>query len=78
MTNVFDQTCKIIGAALEEHKELGCGFLEAVYQEALERGFLAQEIPYKSHPAVQIVYPKYDISRLLGDMKELYEGLVKG
>ena len=50
------RTYKIIGAAMEVHKELGCGFLEAVYQEALAREFSAQEISYKSQPAVQIVY----------------------
>ena len=51
-----ERTYKIIGAAMEVHKELGCGFLEAVYQEALEREFSVQEISYKSQPAVQIVY----------------------
>jgi GxxExxY protein len=51
-----ERTYKIIGAALEVHKELGCGFLEAVYQEALEMEFKSQEIPFKSQPTVQISY----------------------
>jgi len=47
---------KVVGAALEVHKELGCGFLEAVYQEALEREFASQQIPNKAQPIIQIAY----------------------
>ena len=50
------RTYKIIGAAIEVHKELGSGFLEAVYQEALEREFITQGIPFKSQPSVEILY----------------------
>jgi GxxExxY protein len=50
------KTYKIIGAAMEVHKELGCGFLEAVYHEALVREFSDQCIPFKSQPTVNIKY----------------------
>ncbi len=49
-------TYKIIGAAMEVHKELGCGFLEGVYQEALAREFRIQGIPNKAQPIVDIKY----------------------
>ncbi|MBW1975510.1 MAG: GxxExxY protein [Deltaproteobacteria bacterium] len=51
-----ERTYKIIGAAIEVHRELGCGFLEAVYQEALGREFSSQRIPFKPQPVVQIFY----------------------
>lgn len=51
-----EKTYKIIGAAMEVHKELGCGFLEAVYQEALSREFVTRQIPFKAQPVVQIEY----------------------
>ena len=51
-----EKTYQIIGAAMEVHKELGCGFLEAVYQEALEKEFTDQGIPFKPQPIIQIAY----------------------
>jgi len=51
-----ERTYKIIGAAIEVHKELGCGFLEAVYQEALGKEFAYQVIPFKPQPIIQIAY----------------------
>ena len=50
------RTYKIIGAAMEVHKELGCGFLEAVYQEALGKEFAYQAIPFKPQPIIDISY----------------------
>ena len=50
------RTYRIIGAAIEVHKVLGCGFLEAVYQEALGKEFVIRGIPFKSQPIVEIVY----------------------
>ncbi len=51
-----ERTYKVIGAAMEVHKELGCGFLEAVYHEALGKEFAYQAIPFKSQPIVKISY----------------------
>ena len=47
---------KIIGACMEVHRELGNGFLEPVYHEALMIEFDKRGIPYESEKAFNIVY----------------------
>ena len=42
-----DEAYEIIGAAMAVHRVLGPGFLEAVYQEALEIEFQLKDIPYE-------------------------------
>ena len=41
---------------MEVHRELGCGFLEPVYQETLAKEFDSQNIPYRPQPIVKIFY----------------------
>ena len=38
------------------HSELGCGFLETVYQEALEKEFLLQHITYECEKKLSVFY----------------------
>jgi GxxExxY protein len=51
-----DEAYQIIGAAMDVHKELGQGFLEGVYQDALEKEFNLQKIPYKREVSIVISY----------------------
>lgn len=48
------QTYEIIGAAMEVHRELGCGFLEAVYQEALREELSSRNIPFRAEVEMPI------------------------
>jgi GxxExxY protein len=41
-----EESYKIIGACMKVHSSLGSGFLESVYQEALEKQFIKDQIPY--------------------------------
>lgn len=50
------ESYKINGAIYEVHKNLGPGLLEKVYQEALEKEFEIQDIPFEREKAFSIVY----------------------
>lgn len=51
-----DEVYAIIGGAMGVYNTLGPGFLEAVYQEALEIEFSKRNIPYISQHAIPVYY----------------------
>ncbi len=53
-----DEAYQIIGAAMAVHRELGAGFLEEVYQEALEIELKERNIPHQREVLLPITYKR--------------------
>lgn len=51
-----EESYRIRGAVFEVYREMGCGFLEAVYQECLEREFTRQRIAFVSQRELVLHY----------------------
>lgn len=51
-----DKTYNIRGAVFEVYKEMGCGFLEAVYQECLKKEFTYKRIPFVEQASLVLSY----------------------
>ena len=66
-----DEVYAIIGAAMEVHNVLGCGFLEPIYQEALEIELTVRGIPYVSQQVLQISY-KGNLLKKNGPLEKSY------
>ncbi|OGR05830.1 MAG: GTP-binding protein [Deltaproteobacteria bacterium RIFOXYD12_FULL_50_9] len=54
---LFGEECyRIQGAVFEVYREMGCGFLEAVYQECLERELAKRGIPFVARQELTLYY----------------------
>ena len=51
-----DESYAIVGACMKVHRALGPGFLEAVYEEVVEKEFIVQNIPYKRQVKLDLYY----------------------
>jgi len=51
-----EESFAIMGACMKVHRSLGAGFLEAVYEEALEREFINQKIAFKRQVKLDLYY----------------------
>ncbi len=53
-----DEVYALVGAAMEVYNGLGSGFLEAVYQEALEIELAERHIPFEAQKELHVYYKR--------------------
>jgi len=56
------RTYKIIGSAMEVHKQLGCGFLEVVYQEAFAIELQTQGVKFSREVNLPVFYKEHRLN----------------
>lgn len=62
---IYKEECYAIrGAVMDVHNELGWGFAEDIYQEALEIEFRARGIPFERQKRIAVKYKGNKLSKL--------------
>jgi GxxExxY protein len=65
MTEILlkEEVYTVVGAAMAVHRELGAGFLEGVYQEALEWELQLRRVPFESQKPLTILYKGHQLRK---------------
>lgn len=65
MTEILlkEEVYAVVGAAMAVHRELGAGFLEGVYQEALEWELQLRRVPFESQKPLTILYKGHRLKK---------------
>jgi GxxExxY protein len=58
-----DEVYAIVGVAMDVHRVLGPGFLEPVYQEAMEIESVGRQLPFKAQPVLKIRYKEHTLKK---------------
>ncbi len=80
---VFDKqqqhplTRQVVGLAMKVHRTLGCGFLEAIYRNALAIEFRNAGIPFDLHPTLCVVYEGTEVGVFQADLIVNHEIIVE-
>jgi GxxExxY protein len=59
-----EESYAIQGAVFEVYREMGCGFLESVYQECLEEEFSNQKVPFVAQPTLSLTYKRKPLAQI--------------
>lgn len=59
-----EEVFKINGAIFEVYRNMGCGFLESVYQECLSKEFQLKGIPFVEQQALTLSYKGYQLKQV--------------
>jgi len=58
-----EESYQIIGACMKVHRVLGAGFLESVYEEALEKEFLKEDIAFERQIKLPVYYENQPLKK---------------
>ena len=70
------ETYAIRGAIFEVYRELGCGFLEAVYQECLEKELKKWNISFIAQPELSLFYKGEQLKQIYKPDLICYDSIV--
>ena len=71
-----DETYQILGACFEVYNEMGCGFLESVYQECLEAELNSRGIPFEAQRQIRLAFKGFDLQRTFSPDLLCYETVI--
>ncbi len=77
MNLIFEkETYTVRGAVFEVYKEMGCGFLESVYQECLKKEFVKRNIPFVEQAVIKLFYKGEELEHTFKPDFICYGGIV--
>jgi GxxExxY protein len=71
-----DECYAIVGACFEVYKEMGCGFLESVYEECLAIEFELQRIPFWQQMELPLAYKQRRLTKIFQPDFVCFEAVV--
>lgn len=74
---LFRDECYVIqGAVFEVYSEMGCGFLEAVYQECLEKELRTRGVPFIAQQELKLFYKGEELRQFFKPDLICYEKII--